>query len=327
MKILILGLGSMGKRRIRCLKHIGHYDIFGFDIKEDRREEAKNQYGITVLETKERINYIDFDVFIISVPPDKHNEYLEIAISNKKPAFVEAGVLFEGLDLMNSRALQEKVLIAPSCTLKFHSAIKDIKYIVKSKKYGEITNFSYHSGQYLPDWHPWENVRDYYVSKKLTGACREIVVFELSWLIDILGFPDDYKSFFGATTDVGAEIDDTYIISLKFRKSYGSLVVDVVSRYAIRNLILNMELGQIQWNWDIPQVRLFDANKKRWILYNQSEESSAEKGYNKNIIEKMYIDEMICFFEALNTNSEFPNNLDEEIKIRKILYNCENKLK
>jgi len=41
MKFLIIGLGSMGKRRIRCLKIIGFNDIIGYDLRKDRREEAK----------------------------------------------------------------------------------------------------------------------------------------------------------------------------------------------------------------------------------------------------------------------------------------------
>ena len=44
-KILVIGLGSMGKRRIRCLQSLGIYDITGFYIIEDRRKEAGQQYG------------------------------------------------------------------------------------------------------------------------------------------------------------------------------------------------------------------------------------------------------------------------------------------
>ena len=33
MKFLIVGLGSMGKRRIRCLKSLGYEDIVGYDVR------------------------------------------------------------------------------------------------------------------------------------------------------------------------------------------------------------------------------------------------------------------------------------------------------
>ena len=34
MKFLVIGLGSMGKRRIRCLKYLGYENIIGFGICE-----------------------------------------------------------------------------------------------------------------------------------------------------------------------------------------------------------------------------------------------------------------------------------------------------
>jgi predicted dehydrogenase len=46
MRILIVGLGSMGKRRIRNLNHLGAGEIAGFDLRSDRREEVDATYGI-----------------------------------------------------------------------------------------------------------------------------------------------------------------------------------------------------------------------------------------------------------------------------------------
>ena len=49
MKFLIVGLGSMGKRRIRCFKNLGFENIIGFDLKESRRKEAEEKYGINTI--------------------------------------------------------------------------------------------------------------------------------------------------------------------------------------------------------------------------------------------------------------------------------------
>ena len=46
MKILIVGLGSMGTRRIRCLQSIGNFDLGGFDIRKDRLEQSFDDYAI-----------------------------------------------------------------------------------------------------------------------------------------------------------------------------------------------------------------------------------------------------------------------------------------
>lgn len=319
MRFLIVGLGSMGKRRIRCLKNLGYEDILGFDLSPNRRKEAEEKYAIKTIDDIKNLNFIEINALIISTPPDKHNEYINLAIEKKKPAFVEASVILEGLEKLNTLAKKENVFIAPSCTMEFHPAIKDIKKLVKNGDYGKVTNFTYHCGQYLPDWHPWENVKDYYVSKKETGGCREIVPFELTWILDVMGFPKKVIGHHGKTMNVGADIDDTYVFSMDFGGSYGNLTIDVVSRYATRSLILNTEDGQILWKWNENVVNLYDAINKRWIYYNYPEGQTAE-GYNKNISENMYVDELKSFIDEIDGKGKFPNSLDEDIKILKILY-------
>ena len=50
LRFYIVGLGSMGKRRIRNLAVNGEKDVTGFDIRLDRNAEAKEKYGIKVVE-------------------------------------------------------------------------------------------------------------------------------------------------------------------------------------------------------------------------------------------------------------------------------------
>ena len=319
MKFLQIGLGSMGKRRIRCLKRLGFNDILAFDLSSQRRNEVKEKYGVTIIDSLKGIDFSEIDAMIISTPPDKHDEYIELAIKMKTPAFIEASVVLGKLEELEKAASKAGVLIAPSCTLRYHAGIKKIIEIAKSGKYGKVTNFTYHSGQYLPDWHPYENVKDFYVSNKETGAVREIVPFELAWLVDITGFPVGVKGFNGKTMDVGAEIDDTYVIAMKFKDNiYGMLNIDVVSRYATRNLILNMEKAQILWRWDENNIKLYDANTKNWSTIEYALGAAAE-GYNKNIAEDMYVDELNAFIKATKGECKFPNTLEEDIAVLKVL--------
>ena len=50
MNVLILGLGSMGKRRIRNLKHLGIHDLTGYDIRPERNVYARSTYNIELLD-------------------------------------------------------------------------------------------------------------------------------------------------------------------------------------------------------------------------------------------------------------------------------------
>jgi len=322
MRFLVIGLGSMGKRRIRCLQALGYSDIIGLDLRQDRRNEVIEKYSIKTIESLNNFSISDIDAFIISTPPDSHTTYVKLAIDYKKPAFIEASVILE--DVKEIKAYNKNnIFLAPSCTLRFHPMIKDITRIVKDGNYGKVTNFSYHSGQYLPDWHPWENVSDFYVSNRLTGGGREIVPFELTWIVNTIGWPIDAKGLFEKTIDFGSNIEDSYAFVLKYNGMIGSIVVDVASRYATRSLIINLELGQIQWRWDEACFNLYEVESNRWIKYNQPEVSAA-LGYNKNIGEGMYIDEIKSFINGINSPSDYSNSIDDDIKILEILNKIEN---
>jgi len=322
MKFLIIGLGSMGKRRIRNLQHLRAGEIIGFDMKEERRKEIGGKYGIKTFGSFQEAIQENPDVFIVSTPPDKHNEYIKLAIENKKPAFIEASVILEGLEELNKLAKKKKVFIAPSSTFRFHPAIKEIRKTISEGKYGKVTTFTYYLGQYLPDWHPLEDIKSFYVGKKETGGAREMVAFELTWLVDLLGFPQNITGFYGKTLEMGVDIDDAYAFTLGFKNKFGSVLIDVVARYAIRSLLINMERAQISWRWDEDFIKIYDVKNKKWQKYNYQKGKAAE-GYNKNIIEDMYIEEIKTFIDAVQGKDSFPNSLDDDIKVLKLLKNIE----
>lgn len=324
-KILVVGLGSMGKRRIRNLQALGYTHIYGFDLRSDRRLEAHEKYGIEVFDNFEIALKEGIAAFIISVPPDLHHIYMKQAVKLGIPAFIEASVVDTEMDVLIDIAKEKDVLLAPSCTLHFHPAIKKIAQIVADKELGSISNILYHSGQYLPDWHSYEPVSEYYVSQKETGGGREIVPFELTWITMLFGFPKRVVGLYKKTIDIiGAEnIDDTYNLLMDYGNMIFNLSVDVVSRYATRRLVINGSLKQLYWNWDDNLIKIYDPLANVWeeITY---ETISAESGYNKNITEQMYIDEMEMFTKAAFKSENYPNSLAHDHNVLKLLYAVEN---
>ena len=322
MKVLVIGLGSMGKRRIRCLQSMGNYEIVGYDTREDRIYESEKLYDIKTF-TDDSFTTAGFECAIISVPPDQHLNYIEKCVRSITPSFVEASVLsdhgYKILDLVK----ESGVFIAPSCTMIFNPVIKNLKEIIDSGKYGRISNFTYHCGQFLPDWHPWEGIKDFYVSKRETGGAREIVPFELTWLTSLLGYPVDIKGYFGKTIDLGVGIEDTYSFLLKYKQGLGSMIVDVSSRYATRSLILNLEKAQIRWNWEDNGFTVYEADKNHWVKYDQQKPVS-HNGYNENINEQIYIDELEAFFAGIEDPKKYPNSIDSDLQVLKLLNQIEN---
>ena len=311
----------MGKRRIRCLNSLGFHNIIGVDINIKRCDDSIKKYAI---EAKQKLDVQDLfsvDAMIVSTPPDLHLEFAKIAIEYNIPCFIEASVILEEV-IKIDKINQNNTFIAPSCTFHFHPIVKQIRGLIKNNELGNITNFTYHSGQYLPDWHPWEEVTDFYVSNRETGGGREIVPFELTWITKAMGFPKEIKGYFEKTLDLGCSIEDTYAFIMKFDGYVGSMIVDVASRWATRHLILNFERGQLIWNWDDGFLKIYDSDKKLWSNFDKIE-GKAQDGYNPNIIEEMYIEEINTFIKGISNQSLFPNDIKSDIKVLELLNKIE----
>lgn len=324
LTIGVVGLGSMGKRRCRCLLALGVARVVGIDPRADRREEATAASGVAT--------YADLDAAMagealgalcISVPPNLHAHFLRQALSLGLPAFVEAGVLAGGLKELAEEAARERLELVPSNTMVFHPAVRRISEVLAERRLGRISNITHECGNYLPSWHPWEPVEDMYSSHRETGGAREMVAFELRWLTHLLGVPRRALGMRARTVALpGTDIDDTYALLLDWAPAIGALVVDVVARPTVRRLAIIGEMGQLRWDWTENAVHVYDAAAERWEVLTYDQPVS-HPGYDIRIGEQMYVDECAAFLDHLDGVRPFPHDMSLDLQVLDLLYQAE----
>lgn len=326
MKCLVIGLGSMGKRRVRNLQALGFSDLAGFDLRPDRVQEATERYGIR--------GYLDFslaldefvpDALVISTGPAEHMDYAWAAFEHKIPCFIEASVVQADRILALHHAAAEKgIIMAPSCTMRYFPGPRKVKELMVAGTIGKALYFNYQTGQYLADWHPWERVEDFYVSRRETGGCREIVPFELAWLNDVFGEPEPLALVKDKLGDIDADIDDVYHCLLRFPGGIiGNMTVDVLSRpTSTRELRIIGSEGQIVLSADSKEVRHIRLGDDEWIHHPLAEGTIEARYINP---EEPYIAEMADFIAAVRESRQdrFPNTLLDDYKILTILQELE----
>lgn len=111
--------------------------------------------------------------------------------------------------------------------------------------------------------------------------------------------------------------------SIDYGNMIGSLLVDIVGRNALRNLVINFENGQLQWRCDSNQLEIYDAYTDSWKIV-EIENMIHEAGYNKNINENMYIDEIDAFLKAIQNLQLYPNTIEKDIRVLELLEQIEN---
>ena len=327
MKFLVIGLGSMGKRRVRNLQALGVEYVAGFDVRKDRRLETKTKYGISVFDDIETaIAEAHPDACAICTPPDLHMHYAFLVQARNMDCFIEASVVEKEEILRLDQLIRVgSTLALPSCTMLFYPGPKKIKELVDAKAIGEVISINYHTGQYLPDWHPWEDIADFYVSKRETGGAREIVPFELTWLCHIFGVPKALACWKGKLSALNVDIDDLYHCIMQFPKSgmVCNMTVEVISRpQATREMRILGTDGEIVFSADANSVRYRNIQMQDWTHF-EFKAGTVENLYINP--EEPYIEEMRAWTQALvsRDTSSYPNSLREDYQILKVLSDLE----
>ena len=317
MKIVVIGLGSMGKRRIRLIKEMyPEFQIAGIDGREDRRNEAISKHGITCYETITDIKE-KMDCAFVCTSPLSHADIITECLDKGWHVFTEINLVADRY-ADNIRLAQEKNrILFLSSTFLYREEINYIRSkIEKEKKW----NYIYHVGQYLPTWHPWENYKDFFVGNERTNGCRELMAIEFPWLAETFGEIASVNAVSDKMSDLDIGYSDNYMIQIRHENgNKGVVIVDVVSPVAVRKLEAYAENVYLSWGGTPDSLSEFDTKEELLKGVALDEKEEHEQGYSRFIVENAYKNEIQAFFETVVGHRQPSYGFAEDKKILEII--------
>ena len=303
MKALIVGLGSMGKRRIRLLKGIDpSIEIIGVDTWDERRAQVEEMGHKTFASIAEAAAEKP-DVAFVCTAPLSHYAILKELLTYKINSFTELNLVKDGYEELMELAKANDTVLFLSSTMLYRGEINFI--LDEVKKYDKPVSYIYHIGQYLPDWHPWESYKNFFVGNKRTNGCREIFGIEMPWLIEAFGKVTDVYSVSNKVTDLDIDFDDRYFVTLTHENgTRGVIMVDIVAPKAVRNLEVMGEGLHLFWEGNPKALYKFNTETKEKDFINTYETFEHDSRYSDNIVENAYVDEMQNFLNVVRGKEE-----------------------
>lgn len=223
----VVGLGSMGKRRVRDLRALGHR-VVGFDLRSDRNQDAERLHGIETVSTFDALVNAGAEAIVISTPPDTHAEYYERALASARPFFSEANVFTPSEEWFSTRERAAGVRGYPSGTWRFDPLCSRLRERIAAHDPASIRSIAHQYGGFLPAWHPWEPYHDFYAGRWRTSAAREMIPFETELLHWIFGRIRSVSATRARRAEWVTPIDDTYFLLLEFESGVqGTLAIEL----------------------------------------------------------------------------------------------------
>ena len=292
MKFLIAGFGSIGKRHLNNLRALGEQDILLYRTHHSTLPEEDLE-GIPVETSLEAALAHQPDAVIISNPTALH---LDVAIPAAKAGcaiLMEKPIShnFERVDELQKIVMQNRVQVLVGFQFRFHPTLRQIAQWLREKEIGDPISVSAHWGEYLPDWHPWEDYRKSYSARAdLGGGVVNTLTHPLDYLHWLMGEADELVAMTGNLSDLKLEVEDTAEILLHYRSgALGSIHLDYVQQPPRHALEIIGNCGTIVWEYSTGCARLYRSKENRWS------EAIPPPGFERN---QLFLDEMSHFIRV-----------------------------
>lgn len=288
MNIAIIGLGSIGRRHLKCALYLkdelklGH--IRGYDIDIKRRKDAEKEIPGVVTYSTLAETIEGAETVFICVPTSIHiaviNEIQQLGDFN---LFIEKPLShkIDGCDNLIFTQKRKKKITSVGYLLQFHPAILQAKDLIEEGTIGRILSIRAECGQYLPKWHPWEDYRDFYMSWKSGGGGALLdISHEINYMQYLAGPVTEVKGYFDTISDLDISSDDIAIGLMRFKNgAYGQVQLDLLQFDVSRKCKIIGTKGTIKIDLKNGTLCYHTLKEEEWKTLNFKVEGN--EGYHE----------------------------------------------
>ncbi len=298
MKFLIAGFGSIGRRHLRNLLALGERDIVLYrthrsTLPTDEIEQFPTESSLEVALAHRP------DAVIVSNPTALH---LSVAIPAARQGchiLMEKPIShsMEGLNELREALRQGGGQLLMGFQLRFHPTLRTAAAVIASGEIGRPLAVRAHWGEYLPNWHPWEDYRRSYAARpELGGGVVLTLCHPLDYLRMVVGEVRAVHAMTATIPELELNVDAVAEILLGFENgAIGSVHLDYVQQPAQHTLQVIGSEGVL--NWDSASGLL------TWqrVGENQPHQAHPPADFERNW---MFLEQMRHFLEVARGQSE-----------------------
>jgi predicted dehydrogenase len=314
-RCLFVGLGGIGQRHLRNLRQLrgASVDVHAYRVRRERLvvsdtlqvvqgEDVESKYDVRVHDELDAALALAPDVVFVTNPSSLHVDITRRALAAGAHVFVEKPLShsLSGVAELIAECRRRGLTGYVAYQLRFHPGFLRVREILRQGLLGRPLFAEATVAEYLPGFHPYEDYRRMYASRRdLGGGVTLSQIHEIDFLLALLGRPERVFSLGGKLSSLEVDVDDVSSSLLEFRAAEGRVLPvrlhqDFVQRPAERRTLLVGDSGKLEWS-------LSGKTLRRWAADGSLAESHDYTELERN---RLFEAEMSHFLECVETGAE-----------------------
>jgi predicted dehydrogenase len=298
--VLIVGFGSAGRRHFRNLRLLGCED-FIFVRTGLSTVDASEIAGFAVTNSVKEALRLRPRIAVIANPTALHLQFATECAQADCHLYIEKPIshTLDGLAGLRAIVAERDLVAMVGCQYRFHPLLKELFEAVQLRRFGAICGCMAEWGEFLPDWHPWEDHRRSYSARRdLGGGVVLTLVHPLDYLYWI----------FGPALDITARCmrvpfletpsgEDWADVTMRFKGGgLAHVHLDYIQRPPVHKVKIVGELGRAECDFVAGTLSFLVANGERRV-------SRVPENFERN---SMFVDSMRHFLSCVSDRSVPP---------------------
>lgn len=270
-RILIVGLGSIGKRHLRLAREL----FPQADIRVLRHQVAESvpEYSNGCFYDIEHAIQFAPQIAVIANPAPFHVAIAQRLADSGANLLVEKPIAAneEGIGLLLESVRARGTVLLTGYNLRFLPSLQKFRDLLEAKEIGQVWSVRCEIGQYLPSWRPDTDYRQNVSARhELGGGALLELSHEIDYLRWIFGEIDQVSARIGRQSNLDIDVEDTAHLILGFapgddgRRLVGTLNMDFIRHDTTRLCTVIGEKGCLRWNGLTGVVEKFEVGAKEW---------------------------------------------------------------
>ena len=258
MKVLFVGIGSIGTRHLKNLHTVANERGLTLDVTA-LRSSSRELPAETARLLNRQISALDdtvYDLAFITNPTTLHHKALEDLKGKANFFFIEKPIFEDCIYDLNVLGLNEKNAYV-ACPMRYCGAYMKLKELLKDKKPFSVRIIC---SSYLPGWRPNTDYRkNYSAIKALGGGVTIDLIHELDYMTDLFGFPEESYNFKGKYSDLEIDSDDLSVYISRYKDKICEVHLDYFGREYRRTCEVFLPEGTMEAEFGKGSVKLPDG--------------------------------------------------------------------